>query len=213
MEIIKWTETNNDTIAQKAAEVLRGGGAIIYPTDTLYGLGADATNEVAVAAVRTIKGSGDEKAYLCMVSDMEAAGEFAESSKGSPCYRLAEAFLPGPLSIILNKRGDMLAPSVAPGRTNIGIRMPNHPFFISLSKHFGKPITSTSANTTGSIPGTTFEEVLANLSEHHNRITLAIDAGPVISTTPSTVVDLSGEAPIIIREGATPAVDILLHCM
>ena len=193
-------------------DCLHDGGVIIYPTDTLYGLGADATNEASVAAVRAIKGSADEKAFLCMVSDIDTAGEFVQCKsdlQDEQARALSAAFLPGPLSIILNMCGDALAPSVAPRRTNIGIRMPDHPFCISLANALGKPITSTSANITGTTPGKTFEEVLANLSEHHDRIALAIDAGPVTNSTPSTVVDLSGDMPTIIREGAIPAVDIL----
>ena len=209
MEVLKWSPENNDSIAARAAEVLANGGVIVYPTDTIYGLGADATNESAVSKIRTIKGSDDEKAYLCMVSSIEEMHSYADMSETAQA--LADSFLPGMLSLVLNRKGTQLAPSVAPVREAhlISLRIPNHELSLALSRYLGKPITSTSANVTGQPSGHTFDEVLAGLSEHHHLIDLAIDAGDAIRSLPSTIVDLSGDTPVIVREGAIPAQDIL----
>src|SRR3989344_7237171 len=167
MEILSLKSKDTQHAAERAAEVLRAGGVVLYPTDTLYGLGADAFSDEAVAKVYAIKGRETDKPIHCIVADIEMAEQYAEMSRAAE--HLAAAFLPGALTLILSAKGGpafggkKLGSGILHGMDAIGIRIPKNDFCIALAKKFGKPYTTTSANVSGEVPQGSVEEILAQL--------------------------------------------------
>lgn len=200
---------NHEQAATRAAEVLRAGGVILYPTDTLYGLGADAFSDEAVARIYEIKERDTSKPIHCVVRDMAMAGEYCEVHDA--VQKLAKRFFPGPLTIILKKRA-RVSGGIASIDT-IGIRIPDHPFCRALSEAFERPFTTTSANTSGAASQRRTSDILEQLGERAHGIDLLIDAGELPERLPSTVVDLSGPDAKVLREGPIPAEEIhrILH--
>jgi L-threonylcarbamoyladenylate synthase len=192
--------------AVRASGVLRKGGVIIYPTDTLYGLGADAFSDAAVAKVYDIKGRDTQKPMHCIVANLEMVAEYAEVNDAA--RKLAEKFLPGPLTLVLKKR-PVLNTGIAKGIDTIGIRIPDNEFCVELAKSFGRPYTTTSANRAGTIPEVTLEKIVQQLGVSAKGVELAVDAGMLPLRSPSTVVNVVSGSPSILREGAIPAADIL----
>lgn len=199
IDIKEITENTFESCISKAVEVLRRGGVIIYPTDTLYGLGADATNEEAIEKIYAIKGRDENKPIHVIVGDCDMAEEYVELNKEARI--LAQKFLPGPLTLVLKKKNT--TPSLLTGgRKTLGVRIPNNTFCRELARRFGKPITTTSANKSGEEPSQSIEGILKQLGEEKNTIDLALNMGEVKNTTPSTVVDVSKGEINILREGA-----------
>jgi len=192
------SQENLDVYVGKSIEVLRVGGVVLYPTDTLYALGADAFSDEAVAKVFAIKGRGKRKSISAVFSDMAMVERYAKVNDAAK--RLAEKFLPGPLTLVLKKKAGIKT-GIARDRGTIGIRIPNHPFCLALAKEFGKPITATSANISGEETKNSVDEILKQLGSAAEHIDLAIDAGELPPSLPSTVVDCSGAEPKILREG------------
>ncbi|MFZ2887339.1 MAG: L-threonylcarbamoyladenylate synthase [Minisyncoccia bacterium] len=189
----------------RAAGALRRGGVIIFPTDTLYGLGADAFSDEAVDKVYAIKGRDEGKPTHCIVSDLAMAAEYAEVNDAAK--KLAEKFLPGALTLILKKKVGVEG-GIARRMDTVGIRIPNNEFCIELARAFGKPFTATSANTAGMNVEASVEKIIAQLGGGAG-VDLAIDAGPSPLAQPSTVVNVVSGHPSILREGAIPASQIL----
>jgi len=205
MEIVRLSEVGAEIAALRAAEVLRAGGVILYPTDTLYGLGADALSDEAVEKVQQIKGREEGKPIHCIVADTKMAGEYGEFN--GTAHRLAKEFLPGPLTIVVEKKAG-LDSGIARGIGTIGIRIPKNEFCLTLARAFGKPYTTTSANASGRKTPTTVEGILEQLGESAENISLIIEAGELPDSQPSTVVGVSGSDVVVLREGAIPAADI-----
>jgi L-threonylcarbamoyladenylate synthase len=182
-----------------AVSVLKNGGVIAYPTDTVYGLGADAINPEAVLRIREIKSRVDDKPILAMVADLAMLEEYAELT---PLARaIAEEFLPGPLSLVLTARDNRLA-SVAGKDRAVGFRMPNTELCRTLPVALGRPITSTSLNKAGQPQPRTLQLMLEQLGDKQSLIDLVIDEGELPTSSPSTVLDVRGEKAILLREGA-----------
>jgi L-threonylcarbamoyladenylate synthase len=205
MERISLTEANLGSAAMRAAEVLRAGGVVLYPTDTIYGLAVDAFADTPVEKIYACKGRNENKplhAVVGSVNDLHTYGELTPAGQ-----KLARAFLPGPLTLVLKYRGDA---NTGIGRMaeTIGLRVPDHPFCLALAREYGKPYTTTSANRAGVEPECTVDGILAQLGDAAAYIDLVIDAGELPKCLPSTVVDLSSESPIILREGALPSAKI-----
>ncbi len=205
METLKLSGMNIGECAARAAEILRAGGVVLYPTDTLYGLGADAFSNEAVAKVYAIKSRETDKPIHCIVSDIEMAEKYAEVNDAARA--LAKALLPGPLTLILKKNPN-LGEGIARDIETIGIRIPAHEFCTALAKEFGKPYTTTSANIAGELPKGSIEEIFTQLGENSEQIDLIVDGGKTSSTVPSTVVDVREEEPVIVREGAISGAEI-----
>lgn len=190
--------------AIRATGALRHGGVIIYPTDTLYGLGVDAFSDTAVDRLYAVKGREPGKPTHCIVADFAMAEEYAEINDAA--RKLAARFLPGPLTLILKKKPGIEG-GIARGMDTIGIRIPKNDFCIELVRTFGKPVTTPSANKAGMPPAPSLAEIITQLGEEH--IDLAVDAGILPESKPSTVVNLVSGFPSVLREGAIPAADIL----
>lgn len=185
--------------------MFRAGGVVLYPTDTVYGLGADAFSDEAVAKIYVIKGRDEKKPIHCVVPDIGAAKQYAEVNDAAKA--LAEKFLPGPLTLVLKKRGGVES-GIARGMDTIGIRIPNHEFCLALAREYGRPFTTTSANRAGDPPESSPGPILAQLREGSSLIDLVVSQGETTAHKPSTVVDVSSGVPIVLREGAIPASEI-----
>ena len=182
-------------ILSETVKSLGNGGVIIYPTDTLYGFGVNAADEEALERLYAIKKRDPKKAPLVVVSDIEMAREYVTFTPEAK--RLADTFLPGPLTLVLPRNPD--APErFLPGSKTIGIRIPNNTFCLNLVRRFGKPITSTSVNISGEDALTDPDDIETIFGRDAD---IFIDAG-TINNSPSTIVDFSGEIPTVLREGA-----------
>jgi L-threonylcarbamoyladenylate synthase len=185
-------------IAQAAA-ALHAGGLVAFPTETVYGLGVDPFNEAAVERLFLAKGRPSEKGLILHLGER---GGLTGLSRALPreAEILVERFFPGPLTLVLAAR-ETIPRWVTGGRDSVAIRMPDHPVALSLARAFGGPIAAPSANLSGAPPPTTADEVARDLGD---RIELLLDGGPSPGGVPSTLVDLTGTTPRILRHGAIP---------
>ena len=190
----------------RATEVLRAGGIILYPTDTLYGLGGDAFSDEAFRKVCAIKFRDERRPVHAVFADLAMVATYAEISPLGEA--LARAFLPGPLTIVLKKK-EGLTGGVGHNLETIGVRIPDNKFCLALARAFGKPYTTTSANISGAQPEATLDEIIAQLEERADSIDLIIDGGPLSPFLRSTVVHACGDTPHILREGAISEEEIM----
>ncbi len=186
---------------RECAKALSEGKAIIYPTETVYGLGVDATNEASVRELFRIKGRDPRKSISVAVADLESAKKLAYFN--SRAEALAHYFLPGPLTLVLRARRRM--PLITTGG-KIGIRIPDNRFVLGLLKEFGKPMTSTSANLSGS--GSIVRASDAD-EELLKRVAILVKAPETKYSKESTVVDVTNPKTMILREGAISRNDII----
>jgi len=179
---------------EKAVEVLKAGGIIIYPTDTIYGLGCDIFNKKAVEKIYRIKKREKNKPMSIICPDLKEVAKYAIIQNYA--YRLMKKTLPGPYTFILKARQETPKTILAKNKT-IGIRIPDNQICLDLASKLGNPIISTSLNISG-------EAVLTNpgklSKEMANKIDLIIDAG-VLPDIPSSIIDLSNQNPMVLREG------------
>jgi len=191
----------------RAAALLRGGGIVAYPTDTLYGLAANPASAAAMAQLYRIKGRPVDAPIPLIASgigQIEAAGGVMSQAS----RRLAAAFWPGPLTLVI-PAWPQLDPAVHAGRGTVAIRVPDHQVARLLADACGWPITSTSANKSGEPAPMEPADVRTALSGELDGL---IDAGPSPGGAPSTIVDASGGVPRLVRAGAVPW-DRVLKCL
>lgn len=189
--------------APAAARCLEGGGLVAFPTETVYGLGADATNAQAVARLYEAKGRPSFNPLIAHVSDLQAARRIARFDQRS--LRLAKAFWPGPLTLVLPKpAGCPVSDLATAGLETIAVRVPAHPVAQEILRAFGKPVVAPSANISGHVSPTTAVHVFGDLA---GRIDLIVDGGPVSVGVESTIVGCF-ETPILLRPGGLPREDI-----
>src|SRR3989344_318337 len=205
MEILSLKSKDTQHAAERAAEVLRAGGVVLYPTDTLYGLGADAFSDEAVAKVYAIKGRRGRKPVHCIVADIKMAEQYGEV--GEIARKLARELPCGKVTFIVPKKAGVDS-GICRDIPTFGFRIPDNALCEELLKDFGAPITATSANKSGEIPGRDIEEIFAQVGNAAHGIDLALDAGALPASQPSTVIDLTASKPVILREGAVRAADI-----
>ncbi len=185
--------TDSNSLAH-ALDVLSGGGLVVFPTDTVYGLGAMAFDANAVSKIYMAKGRGQEKAIPILVSDVD---QIHRVSSGVSDYavKLGKKFWPGPLTIVVPRHPTI--PDVVSPLKTVGVRIPNLNVARELLRLTG-PLAVTSANLSGQTSPSTAKGVFAQLT---GRIPLILDGGVTPGGIPSTVVDCTGEAPEILREG------------
>lgn len=203
MERIQLTEDNIEECVVRAAEVLRAGGVVLYPTDTLYGLGANALSDATVDTIYEIKGRDEKKPIHALVSDAEMIERYAELD--GRARMLISKHLPGPLTLVLRKKSHVSSGIARLGDT-MGFRIPANAFCLGLAKRFDAAITTTSANMAGEISACSVDEILAQLGT--TKIDLVIDAGVLPERLASTVVDISGDEMLVLREGAISRAEI-----
>ncbi|MSU88564.1 threonylcarbamoyl-AMP synthase [Rhodobacteraceae bacterium 2CG4] len=184
-----------------AAAMLRDGRLVAFPTETVYGLGADATDARAVAAIFAAKGRPRFNPLIVHVPDLAAAEALAEFDHDAQI--LADAFWPGPLTLVLPRRaGAPLADLVTAGLPSVALRVPAHPVARALLRAFGGPLAGPSANASGRISPTTADHVLHSLG---GRIAGVIDAGPTGVGVESTIIGVTDGVPRLLRPGGLPA--------
>jgi L-threonylcarbamoyladenylate synthase len=186
-----------------AARVLAGGGLVAFPTETVYGLGADATNPAAVAGIYRAKGRPAFNPLIAHVGDLAAARRIARFDAAAAA--LAEAFWPGPLTLVLPKLENCAVADLATaGLDTVAIRIPAHPVAQEILRAFGGPVVAPSANISGHVSPTTAAHVESDLA---GRIDLIVDGGPVAVGVESTIVGCFG-APMLLRPGGLPRAEI-----
>lgn len=196
------TEIISAAQIQQALTVLKNGGIIAFPTDTVYGLGALAFDNAAIESIYVAKDRPIEKAIPILIGDLSDLDQVAVDIPNM-ALRFADRFWPGPLTCIVPKR-KTLPPAVSATST-VAVRIPNHPDILSLLRVAG-PMAVTSANISGQPSPSTAEEVYAQLN---GRIPLILDGGKTPGGVPSTLVDCSGSEPIILREGPITMQELL----
>mgnify|MGYP001154720259 CR=1 FL=1 len=187
---------------EKGVKTLREGGVIAFPTDTVYGLGADAFNPKAVERIYEIKNRPEGMSFPLLIADIAQLSTVAEPPSEIAWF-LARRFWPGGLTLVLPK-ADSLPPHLAKGST-VGVRIPNHPICLTLIKCLGGPIIGTSANLSGKASSLTAYEVKQQLGD---KIDLIIDGGKCPGGNESTIVDVSSGVPVILRQGLIPQHEI-----
>jgi L-threonylcarbamoyladenylate synthase len=184
---------------ESAAALLSRGGVVAYPTDTLYGLAVDPRSAAAVERLFAIKRRRAEVAIPLIAASLAQVRQ-AVTSVPPVADRLASRFWPGPLTLILPAH-PVVSEAVHGGRGTVAIRVPDHPVARGLAEAFGFPVTATSANRAAAPAASTADEALEALGEE---LDVVIDAGPTPGGLPSTIVDVTGAAPALVRAGVVP---------
>lgn len=179
----------------RLVSIISAGGVIAFPTDTFYGLGADPFNRAAIHRIYTLKGRPEYRPILLLVDSLERAATVAELS--DLARRVAEAFWPGPLTIILPAHRHV-PEEISAGTGTVGVRFPDAPLAVSLVSRLGLPITATSANKSGSPPCTSPEEVREQFG---NELAAIVEGDRLEAKMPSTLLDLTTPEPTIRRFG------------
>lgn len=192
MKILKTNQNEVDKkVIDEAVKVLADGGVILYPTDTVYGLGANIFNRKAVRKVYNIKKRSYLKPVSLLVSSKDAIPLVSKASLNQ--LNFIDKYLPGPYTFIL-KKSKIVPRHLTSGSANVGVRVPKSEIACSLAKIF--PITTTSANLSNKDTLDTPEEILKQLG---CEVDLIIDVGPLNSGNPSTIIDLTGEEPVFVK--------------
>ncbi|MFC1687874.1 L-threonylcarbamoyladenylate synthase [Patescibacteria group bacterium] len=198
MDIVKITQKTIPKIAlDQATRVLKDGGIVVYPTDTAYGLAIDALNEQAVGKIFIIK-KRVQKPLPVIVSDLKMLETIAKINPLG--LKLAKKYWPAPLTLIFEKK-DNVPSSLTLGLPTIGVKIPDSKVAIELVKALGKPITSTSANISGTKNNYSLDDVLKQFRDREARPNLYLDAGQLPEIPVSTVIDTTGDKVRVLRKG------------
>ena len=194
---------DQDSIA-RAAEILRAGGLVAFPTETVYGLGADATNDRAVAAIFEAKSRPRFNPLIVHLTDFEQAADCVEID--ALARTAAERFWPGPLTLVLPRRAETkISYLCSAGLDSLAVRVPGHPVAQHLLATVGRPLAAPSANASGGVSPTTAAHVAESLD---GRVDLILDGGPCAVGLESSVLDLTGARPALLRPGGVPKEDL-----
>lgn len=177
-----------------AVKILKAGGVIVYPTDTIYGLGCDIFNKKAIEKIYLLKKRMLKKPLSIICADFKQVRDYTIIQNYA--YHLMKKTLPGPYTFILKAKYKMLKAFLAKNKT-VGIRIPANKICLAITKKLGNPIISTSLNISGQAVLTNPNQLAKKML---NKIDLIIDSG-TLPGTPSSIIDLSGQAPVILREG------------
>ena len=189
----------NEAAVTAAAHCLRAGGLVAFPTETVYGLGADATNAAAITRLYQAKGRPTFNPLIAHVSDLAAAERIARFN--AQAMLLANAFWPGPLTLVLPKAsGCLVADLATAGLDTIAVRVPAHPVALEILRAFGGPVVAPSANLSGHVSPTTAAHVRGDL---RGRVDMIVDGGAVDIGVESTIIGCFG-APMLLRPGGLP---------
>ena len=190
-----------------AVETLKSGGIIAFPTDTVYGLGADPSNERAVQKIYRVK---KRPRTLPLPLLLAEKSEITKVARVVPdiAWRLAERFLPGGLTLVL-KKSSWVPEAVTAGGDTVAVRIPDHRIAAAIIRRLGSPLVGTSANLSGKPSPVTAQGVYEQLGDE---VDLIIDGGRSPGGVESTVIDVSGSVPVLIREGAVPQEEIERVC-
>ena len=197
MKVVKKDELD----IQEVVSVLSSGGLVVYPTETVYGLGVDATSEAALAKLWQFKGERGDKPVLVAVSSLEMAKEYVYLNDLGK--KVIQKYWPGAVAVVALSK-NKVAKKAQGDSENLGLRCPDSKMVLEIIKTLGKPITSTSANVSGVVTARSYTDFLATVPEERlGLIDLFVDAGELILRQPSTIVDVTGEEMKILRQGET----------
>lgn len=200
-EVLKIDPLNPDNrLIAKAVHILTGGGVIAYPTETFYGLGADAYNAKAIERIFLIKGREGKNPLSVIIGDLDNLGDLVHEIPEDSRF-LMEKFWPGALTIVFTASQNVPSCLTA-GTGKIGIRISSHPIATALAKTFRHPITATSANPSGAGECISADEVIACLGD---KIDAVIDGGLTLGGAGSTIIDITAHTAVLLREGAIPS--------
>lgn len=198
-KIIKISETSLKEVIETAVETLQAGGLIVFPTETMYGIGADATNQEAVNRLLEYKTRREGKPLSIAVNSKEMAEQYVEVNKVAE--NLYTNFLPGPLTVVSKSKGKV-AKGVESEIGTLGVRIPDYKLVLDIISALGKPITATSANASYKKRPYEVQDILNNISEKQkDLIDLILDAGELPKREPSTVVDTTLNEEVVVRQG------------
>ena len=187
-----------------AASHLRAGDLVAFPTETVYGFGADASNSEAVARIYSVKGRPNDHPLIVHIASMERMGDWA-SDVPEYAIALARSFWPGPMTLIL-KRSELAGDFITGGQDSVGVRVPDHVVALALLEAFeragGKGVAAPSANRFGHISPTTAAAVIEELGDYLSKDDLVLDGGACAVGVESTIIDCTGAAPSVLRPGA-----------
>lgn len=198
---MKTVKANKEGI-KEAVKILKSGGTVIYPTETSYGLGADATNKKAVKKVFAIKKRDPTKPMTIIVSSLKMAKEYADFNSLS--LKLAKQYWPGALTLVLPLKKGLAKPIFAQVKgecKNLGVRLSPNPIALAIVKKLGAPLISTSANLSGDAPGYQIKDIISQFKDKSNKPDLIIDAGKLPKIDTSTVVKAGDKGVKILRQG------------
>ena len=200
METRKYTMEETE----QAASMLRKGGLVAVPTETVYGIAASAEDGVAVQMIYDLKDRDYDKPVSVLVTGMDMVEKYCQNIP-PVAYRLAEKYWPGPLTMILEDK-EVVPAMVTADTGTLGVRCPDHPLTLAIIEKAGVPLAAPSANPSGDEPAKTAQEVL----DYCNRkIEGVVDGGPCAMGVASTILDLTEEEPKVLREGGIPAGELL----
>jgi len=199
MEVLNIKKIEHKKLIEKTVNCLKSGGLIVYPTETVYGLGVDATSDSAMEKLWKFKGERGDKPVLVAVSDMAMAEKYVDFNDLGK--KVVQRYWPGAVAVVATSNN--LVSKKAQGQTeNLGLRNPDIADILEIITVFGKPITSTSANISGAVTARSLTEFLETVPfERQNLIDVFIDAGELPQRAPSTIVDTTGEEVKILRQG------------
>jgi L-threonylcarbamoyladenylate synthase len=197
-----------DLAIKKAVEVLKNGGLIVYPTETCYGLGGDATNPEALKKIMQYKKLRGSKPISVAVADKEMAQQYVEINEMAE--NIYKNYLPGPITVVSMSKGKLVPPVVS-AQGAVGIRYPDYDFTLELIKAYGKPITATSANVSYRSAPYNIDKLIENLPKKSLKyIGLFLDAGTLPKNEPSTVLDTTMNQLSVLRQGKLEFEDALI---
>ena len=211
MEIIKFNLSGDwrdldQKIIELAAGVIERNGAIVFPTDTVYGLGVRALNEYAIEKLFKIKRRPETKPVPVIIRDIEMARKLAYFDRKKE--KILEQVWPGQVTVVLEKR-EIIPNILTAGQKTIGLRIADHPFISALMEKLNEPITATSANFSGEPPMISSSQVIKTFEKAYPRPDLILDAGDLPASPPSTVLDLTSSNPKILRIGPVTKKDLM----
>lgn len=188
----------------EAAALIQAGQLVAFPTETVYGLGADATNDRAVAGIFEAKGRPQFNPLIVHVADLSVAEKLVHFTDGA--RRIAQAFWPGPVTLVLKRRPDCpLSHLVSAGLDTVALRMPDHPIARSLLVAAGRPLAAPSANRSGHVSPTLAQHVADDLGD---AVAMVLDGGATMHGIESTIIDASSERHVMLRSGSIPGLTI-----
>lgn len=200
MKILKINSRKpNKNIIAQATKILKGGNLVIFPTETVYGLGANAFDKKAVRKIFKVKGRPENKPLIILIARKLDLNKVAKNIPRN-VWLLAKKFWPGPLTLILKKKKVVLKEVTAQSET-VAVRLSSHPVAKALVKELGIPITAPSANISGHPPHRTVKKILSEF-KNMKEIKLILDAGKTPIGKPSTLIDLTKKPPHLLRQGS-----------
>jgi len=180
-------------------DALRRGETVVFPTETTYGLGCDATNQEAVNRVFAIKGRQPDKPFLVVVPDVKTAKEYLEWNE--LLQKIADQYWPGPVTVVGKSKGGLKVNGVVANDGTMALRVTAFPWLNSVAEKFGRPVVATSANLAGVSELYDFNEIKNIFSDQEKQPDLIVDAGVLPPKTPTTIVSVAGDQLKILRQG------------